>query len=64
MDQPVGLRHAGIVITCTNIVKDSTGSITELRATCQDVSAGPKPKGFIHWVSKPINIEVRQYERL
>jgi glutaminyl-tRNA synthetase len=41
-----------------------------LQATEIDVECCPvdkvdkKPKAFIHWVSNPINIEVRLYERL
>jgi len=65
VDQPVGLRHAGVVLTVKDIVKDSkTDKIIEIKATYQNVTDGPKPKGFIHWVSKPIPVEVRQYDRL
>nr|CAG4648499.1 EOG090X01EL [Polyphemus pediculus] len=63
--QHVGLRHAGLVISVTNVIKDSKGEVTELEVKClssNDVQK--KPKGFIHWVSKPINVEVRLYERL
>jgi len=64
VDQSVGLRYANLVLTCTEVVKDQNGVITELRVKCANVGEVPKPKGFIHWVAKPINVEVRQYDRL
>ncbi|VDI54575.1 Hypothetical predicted protein [Mytilus galloprovincialis] len=63
-DQPVGLRHAGYVLSIDKINKDSEGNITDLVATCTKTTETDKPKGFIHWVSDPIVCEVRQYERL
>ncbi|XP_071162412.1 glutamine--tRNA ligase-like isoform X1 [Mytilus edulis] len=63
-DQPVGLRHAGYVLSIDKINKDSEGNITDLVATCTKTTETDKPKGFIHWISDPIVCEIRQYERL
>lgn len=62
--QTVGLRHAGVVLKVSEVLKDSAGRILELKCTCEKVEATEKPKAFIHWVSQPIEIEVRLYERL
>jgi glutaminyl-tRNA synthetase len=67
----VRLRGAYLV-TCTNIVKDATGSITELHCSHDSESKGGnapdgrKVKGTIHWVSAQhgIKAEVRLYDRL
>uniref|UniRef100_A0A673L2G2 Glutamine--tRNA ligase n=1 Tax=Sinocyclocheilus rhinocerous TaxID=307959 RepID=A0A673L2G2_9TELE len=56
-DQPVGLRHAGYVIS-------QNGSMCELEVTCASSDSVEKPKAFIHWVSDPLRCEVRMYERL
>ncbi|XP_053325199.1 glutamine--tRNA ligase [Spea bombifrons] len=63
-DQPVGLRHAGYVISVQNIVKDQSGNVVELEVTCTKSEAAEKPKAFIHWVSDPLRCEVRLYDRL
>jgi glutaminyl-tRNA synthetase len=65
-EQSVGLRHAGYVISFVKIVaKDSSGQVTEIDVECSLVDkVEKKPKAFIHWVSNPIKIEVRLYERL
>uniref|UniRef100_A0A671KWG7 Glutamine--tRNA ligase n=1 Tax=Sinocyclocheilus anshuiensis TaxID=1608454 RepID=A0A671KWG7_9TELE len=55
-DQPVGLRHAGYVI--------SQNGMCELEVTCASSDSVEKPKAFIHWVSDPLRCEVRLYERL
>ncbi len=62
MNQPVGLRHANVVIYVLDVIKDETGKITELNVKCG--GAGSKPKSYIHWVSQPIQCEVRLYESL
>lgn len=63
--QCVGLRHAGYVLSVQDVVKDSKGDVLELKVTCEPAtSVAVKPKAFIHWVSNPISIEVRMYERL
>ncbi len=67
----VRLRHAYIV-TCTDLVKDASGKVVEVRCT-HDAStrggaapAGKKVDGAIHWVSagQAILAEVRVYDRL
>ncbi|XP_076132471.1 glutamine--tRNA ligase [Alosa pseudoharengus] len=63
-DQPVGLRHAGYVISVKRVIKDASGKVTELEVTCATTDSAEKPKAFIHWVSKPLECEVRLYERL
>ncbi|KAM5148343.1 glutamine--tRNA ligase [Mantella aurantiaca] len=63
-NQPVGLRHAGYVISVQNIVKDGSGKPVELQVICTKSDAAEKPKAFIHWVSEPLACEVRLYERL
>lgn len=64
VDQPVGLRHAGYVISVQNVVKNKNGKVTELQVTCKKSDAAEKPKAFIHWVSNPLICEVRVYETL
>ncbi|PVD25217.1 hypothetical protein C0Q70_15715 [Pomacea canaliculata] len=64
VNQPVGLRHTGFVISVDRVIKNSEGEITELRVKCNSASDAAKPKGFIHWVSEPLPCEVRLYERL
>ncbi|MCC5834464.1 MAG: glutamine--tRNA ligase/YqeY domain fusion protein [Opitutales bacterium] len=67
----VRLRYA-CYITCTEVIKDEAGNITELRAEMDPESRGGstpdgrKVKGTIHWVSAQINvpIEARLYENL
>jgi glutaminyl-tRNA synthetase len=63
-NQPVGLRHANLIITVQNVHKDSSGDVIELEVTCQKTTEVEKPKAFIHWVSDPVICEVRLYERL
>nr|CAG4649950.1 EOG090X01EL [Sida crystallina] len=63
--QPVGLRYAGLIIRLENIKKDGAGQIEELEVSCTpSADTAEKPKAYIHWVSKPVDIEVRLYERL
>ncbi|KAK5609812.1 putative glutamine--tRNA ligase [Crenichthys baileyi] len=63
-EQPVGLRHAGYVISVQKVIKDSQGKVVELEVTCCSSETAEKPKAFIHWVSQPLVCEVRLYERL
>ncbi|KAL1021535.1 hypothetical protein UPYG_G00014510 [Umbra pygmaea] len=64
-DQPVGLRHAGYVISVQKVIKDAEGKPTELEVhCCSSHGVVEKPKAFIHWVSQPKKCEVRLYERL
>jgi len=67
----VRLRYA-YFITCTEVMKDASGEITELRCTYDpatrggDAPDGRKVKGTIHWVSatRSLPCEVRLYDRL
>ncbi len=67
----VRLKYA-FIIKCEEVVKDSSGKITELRCTADldsktgGATAGRKIKGTIHWVSAShaIDAEVRLYDRL
>ncbi|HEX9985871.1 MAG TPA: glutamine--tRNA ligase/YqeY domain fusion protein [Thermoanaerobaculia bacterium] len=67
----VRLRSA-YFITCTDVIKDAEGNITELRATYDpatrggDSPDGRKPKATLHWVSAEhaLDCEVRLYDRL
>ncbi len=67
----VRLKYA-CIIKCDELVKDSSGQITELRCTADLTTraGGPnvdrKVKGTIHWVSatQSIETEVRLYDRL
>jgi glutaminyl-tRNA synthetase len=67
----VRLRGAYFV-TCTDVIKDDGGEVTELRCTYDpetrggNAPDGRKPKATLHWVSAAhaIPIEVRLYDRL
>jgi glutaminyl-tRNA synthetase len=67
----VRLRFA-YFITCTDIIKDSDGTVTELRCSYDpetrggDAPDGRKVKGTLHWVSVPhaLSAEVRLYDPL
>jgi len=67
----VRLRYAYFV-TCTGVVKDAAGEVTELRCTYDpatrggDAPDGRKVKGTIHWVSATHakTAEVRLYDHL
>ena len=67
----VRLRY-GYLITCTEVVKDSSGNVSELRCTYDPATKGGntpdgrKVQGTIHWVSArhAVACEVRLYDRL
>jgi glutaminyl-tRNA synthetase len=67
----VRLRNAYLV-TCTDVVKDASGQIVELRCTYDpetrggDAPDGRKVKATLHWVSAShaVDAEVRLYDRL
>lgn len=69
--QEVRLRWA-YYVTCTSVIKDASGHITEVRCTYDpasrggETSDGRKVKGTIHWVSEAHagDVEVRLYDRL
>jgi glutaminyl-tRNA synthetase len=64
--------RAAYIIRCEKVIKDATGTITELHCTYDPetrsggTAAGRKVKGTIHWVSAPhaVDAEVRLYDRL
>ncbi|XP_059622041.1 probable glutamine--tRNA ligase [Phlebotomus argentipes] len=62
--QSVGLRHAGLVINVEEVVRDASGAVQELRCSCKELKDAEKPKAFVQFVSRPLNIEVRLYEPL
>ena len=62
--QPVGLRYANVVLEVKEVISGPDGEPVELRVVCKPLSDGEKPKGFIHWVSDPMVVEARLYERL
>ena len=70
-DREVRLRY-GYLITCTNVIKDVNGEVTELRCTYDPATRGGKTpdgrkvKGTLHWVSAShaVDAEVRLYEYL
>ena len=67
----VRLRYA-YCITCTDVVKDASGKVIEVRCTYDkevkpgDNPVGRKIKGTIHWVSArhAVEAQVRLYDRL
>jgi glutaminyl-tRNA synthetase len=67
----VRLRYA-YFITCTDVVKDDNGNITEIRCTYDPATKGGsspdgrKVQGTIHWVSAKFGLEaeVRLFDRL
>jgi glutaminyl-tRNA synthetase len=67
----VRLRYAYFV-TCTGVVKDSSGEVVELRCTYDpatrggDSPDGRRPKATLHWLSAghAVPAEVRLYDRL
>jgi len=67
----VRLRY-GYLITCTEVIKDASGNVVELRCTYDPATKGGnapdgrKVQGTIHWVSArhAVACEVRLYDRL
>ncbi len=67
----VRLRYAYFV-TCTDVIKDETGKVVELRCTYDpatrggDAPDGRKVKSTLHWVSAQhaVNAEARLYDNL
>jgi glutaminyl-tRNA synthetase len=67
----VRLRYAYLV-TCTDVVKDASGEVVEVRCTYDpatrggDAPDGRRVQGTIHWVSAPhaLDCELRLYDRL
>uniref|UniRef100_A0A182JSA6 Probable glutamine--tRNA ligase n=1 Tax=Anopheles christyi TaxID=43041 RepID=A0A182JSA6_9DIPT len=61
--QPVGLKYIGSMLRVESVVRNSD-SIEELVCRMEPCTATEKPKAYIHWVAKPIPVEVRLYEKL
>ena len=67
----VRLRY-GYFITCTDVIKDASGEVVELRCTYDpatrggDAPDGRKVQGTIHWVSaaQALDCELRLYDKL
>jgi glutaminyl-tRNA synthetase len=67
----VRLRYA-YYVTCTDVIKDQEGNVTELRCSYDPESRGGKSpdgrkvKGTIHWVSKQhaLPVQINLYDRL
>jgi glutaminyl-tRNA synthetase len=67
----VRLRY-GYFITCSDVIRDASGEVVELRCTYDpatrggDAPDGRKVQGTIHWVSArhALDCEVRLYDRL
>jgi len=67
----VRLRY-GYFITCTDVIKNAAGEVTELHCTYDPATGGATPptgrkvQGTIHWVSAPhaLTAELRLYDRL
>jgi glutaminyl-tRNA synthetase len=67
----VRLRYA-YYVTCTDVIKDANGEVTELRCTYDpatrggDSPDGRKVRGTLHWVSAEhaLKAEVRRFEHL
>lgn len=62
--QTVGLRYAGLVIEVDKVHTNLSGVVTSVDVKATPVGPDNKPKAFIHWVAKPISVEVRLYSRL
>ena len=70
-EQPVRLKH-GFIISCKEVIKDTNGNITEIKAEYYpdsrsgSDSSGIKVKSAIQWVSakEAKTVEVRLYDRL
>uniref|UniRef100_A0A2M4A5E2 glutamine--tRNA ligase n=1 Tax=Anopheles triannulatus TaxID=58253 RepID=A0A2M4A5E2_9DIPT len=63
--QAVGLKYTGMMIRVEKIVR--TGDVaTPLELVCNSEMCTEiiKPKAYIHWVAKPVSVEVRLYEKL
>ncbi|CAI8005215.1 Glutamine--tRNA ligase [Geodia barretti] len=62
--QPVGLKHAGYVISHLRTEKDSSGSVAAVVVEAHRTEEVDKPKAFIQWVSRPVPSAVRLYYSL
>uniref|UniRef100_A0A8C5QMP1 glutamine--tRNA ligase n=1 Tax=Leptobrachium leishanense TaxID=445787 RepID=A0A8C5QMP1_9ANUR len=53
-----------VYIEQTDFREDPNGKVMELEVTCTKSDVAEKPKAFIHWVSNPLQCEVRLYDSL
>jgi len=61
--QTVGLRYSGLVMELVDTVVEG-GQVVEIKVNLEPVETTAKPKAFIHWVSDPVEVNVRIYSRL
>ncbi|XP_014245016.1 probable glutamine--tRNA ligase [Cimex lectularius] len=62
LNQPVGLRYTPYYIQVKSVVtNEETGVVQKLFVTSHKLTKDTKPKGFIHWVSKPTPVTLRMY---
>ncbi|XP_058057261.1 probable glutamine--tRNA ligase [Anopheles bellator] len=62
--QTVGLKYTGLMLNVEKIIRDAETASVELVCRSEPCTATNKPKAYIHWVSKPVQTEVRLYEKL
>lgn len=62
--QPVGLRYIHLVVSVEEVVTSDRNGVIEVIVSAHKADRAPKPKAFIHWVSNPMNCEVRSYSSL
>ncbi|VDM16144.1 unnamed protein product [Hydatigera taeniaeformis] len=62
--QAVGIRYAGLVLSFKEIHRDANDKILSISVIATPVSTENKPKAFIHWVSSPLECELRLYNQL
>lgn len=62
--QPVGLRYVHLLVSVKSVKVNEQNEVSEVVVTAMKADQGPKPKAFIHWVSRPVTCEVRSYDTL
>lgn len=60
----IRLKYASTIIRLVEIVKDEDGNDVELKCEIDVEGECNKPKGNIHWVADPVEVEIREYDRL
>ena len=58
------IERAVKILTVKRTIQGADGTITELVVEAEKADEANKPKAFIHWVAKPVTVQVRLYERL
>ncbi|XP_014225371.1 probable glutamine--tRNA ligase [Trichogramma pretiosum] len=64
INQSVGLKYIGIVLTVLEVERDSNGSITNIFVKQDNLNTCTKPRAFIQWVSQPSLAKIKIYDRL